>query len=204
MSDFYYEAHLDAELATQFTTIRLTVLELLALGYSNNNMALECAVGIKAIEHHITQMAVLCEARADLHNLRTRLLAHLYFHDLMTLKSPVGSLDISHFNSKIMDTLKLLVIGLSLKSTAAILGISVKAVEYRIGHLYDFFNVDTDNTINENCRVVLWAAIILRTVIAKPELKKMYCDTSIEKIPRIVENPDLFLLRLRGFDGKIG
>jgi hypothetical protein len=52
--------------------------------------------------------------------------------------------------------------------------------------------------------VVLWAAIILRTVIAKPELKKMYCETSIEKIPRIVENPDLFLLRLRGFDGKIG
>ena len=204
MSNFYYEAHFSPELASHYTSVRLNVLELLALGYSNHNIAAECDVGIKAIEHHITQMAVQCDARADLHNLRTRILAHFYFNDLLELKSPADYLTLSHFNQKIIETLKLLVIGLSLKSTAAVLGISIKAVEHRIGHLYDYFNVDTDNTINENCRVVLWAAILLRTRIMKSELKKLFSDTNLEKMPRVLENPDLFLMRLRGFDGKIG
>lgn len=204
MSNFYYEAHFSDQLADQFTTIRLTVLELLALGYSNHNIALECHTKIKTIEHHLTSMAHVYQIKTDIHNPRTRILAHLYFNDLMTLRSPADPLDISLYTPKILDVMKLLLIGLSLKATAAILNLSVKAVEQRIGQLYDSFNVDTDNTLHENCRVVLWAAILLRTETDKKQLKKLYEETSVEKIPRVLANPELFLLRLRGFNGQIG
>ena len=87
---------------------------------------------------------------------------------------------------------------------AAIFGISVKAVEQRISQLYDLFNIDTDNAANENSRVVLWVAAITRTNIDKTNLTKLFYESNLDRLPRILENPDLFLLKLHGFKGVIG
>ncbi|MCH2227615.1 MAG: hypothetical protein MK033_07560 [Candidatus Caenarcaniphilales bacterium] len=204
MSSFYYEVHISSELTETLSTTKLNIIELLALAYSNKTMAAECELSVKAIEHHVRELGHTHKIRIDLYNPRVRILGSLFFSDLIDFHVNLDPIDLSKLNHRLADTLNLIILGFSLKSMAAIFGISVKAVEQRISQLYDLFNIDTDNAANENSRVVLWVAAITRTNIDKTNLTKLFYESNLDRLPRILENPDLFLLKLHGFKGVIG
>lgn len=204
MSSFYYEVHISSELTKTLSATKLNIVELLALAYSNKSMAAECELSVKAIEHHIRELGQQHKVRIDLYNPRVRILGSLYFEKLIDFHVGQEAINFNTLNHRLQDTLSLITLGFSLKSMARVFDISVKAVEQRISQLYDIFNIDTDNAANENSRVVLWVAAITRTNMDMHNLSRLFHETAVDRLPRILDNPDLFLLKLHGFKGVIG
>ena len=204
MPSFYYEVHVSPELTKTLSPTKLNVVEYLALAFSNKSMAAECELSVKAIEHHVRELGHLYKVKTDLYNPRVRIIANLYFDKLIDFYVGQEGINFNTLNHRLQDTLSLITLGFSLKSMASVFNISVKVVEQRISQLYDIFNIDTDNAANENSRVVLWVAAITRTNMDLRNLSKLFYDSSADRLPRILENPDLFLLKLHGFKGVIG
>ncbi|NQY80274.1 MAG: hypothetical protein HRT47_08170 [Candidatus Caenarcaniphilales bacterium] len=204
MSSFYYEVHVSSELTKTLSATKLNIVELLALAYSNKSMAAECGLSVKAIEHHVRELGHQYKVRTDLYNPRVRILGNLYFEKLIDFYVGQEGINFNTLNHRLQDTLSLITLGFSLKSMARVFDISVKAVEQRISQLYDIFNIDTDNAANENSRVVLWVAAITRANMDMHNLSRLFYETASDRLPRILDNPDLFLLKLHGFKGVIG
>ena len=204
MSSFYYEIHVSSELTNSLSATKLNIVELIALAYSNRTMAAEAGISIKAVEHHVRELSKVYGVKTQLYNPRVRIIATLYFSKLIDFQVNQEPVNLDSLNFRLKDTLSLVVLGFSLKSMAKVFGLTVKAMEQRIGQLYDTFNIDTDNVANENSRVMLWVASVARTNIDFEAMHKLFNETKADRLSRILENPDLFLMKLHGFKGIIG
>lgn len=212
MASFKFKTILLPEIEKSFSSQKAEVLEAVAYGYSNKSIADEYKVSIKAVEKSLTALNKKLESGGKLFSSRIRVIVHLIVNDLIDYKFIEDDINIQlghqkriqDLNEDLKQTLLLSAVGLSNDSIARLFKISKKRIEQRLAQLFDAFAIDTRNLSVENPRVLLFISSYLRGNIDKSQLKRLYKETKRDRLERIIEDPESFLIGLEKDGNVIG
>lgn len=183
---------------------KLTLVELLASGWSNKSIAREAKISIKSVERILSELSNKFANKATrndndrrrLFNPRLRLLTGLIAEDICDIYSSTSLRLVEELSQQLRQTLILSCIGFSNKAIADLYGIGEKAIELRFTQLFDYFGVDTKSLSVENPRVSLFLNAYCRGNINKMQVKRLYRETQEEWLDAIMIQPYKFIAGL--------
>lgn len=196
MANFEFYAKLSNDVDKEFTPSKIDIIEAIAYGYSNKSIANEYSMSIKTVEKAFASLNKKFQAESKLYNSRIRIIASLLskgFINYFMVEQPQKVQGLSEEQSQ---TLTLISLGLTNHTIAEILGITDKCVEKRLGNLFDCFGIDSKQHDVENPRVLLFINAYIRNNIDKEQMKKLYKETVIDRLERIIDEPEGFLQHL--------
>lgn len=187
-----------------FTNRKLALIEALAHGLSNKAIAEELDLTVKSIERILNQINIKMGNKASpqfkdldkIFNPRLRLMAALIANKTIELQPEISLRFIESLETNLKKTLILTCIGFSNKAIAELLGLSDKAIELRLSHLFDYFAVDTKLQQVENPRAHLLISAYCRNNITKQQITRLYRETDYPRLDSILTKPELFLANL--------
>lgn len=196
MLNFDYEISITDKARSLLKEKKINVITALAKGYSNAAISNEFGIPIKTIERILNELNRKFHTSSRHYNLRVRLIVSLLMNDLLIYSQTNKPRRVENLNSKLKKTLVLSAIGLSNKAIASIFCLSEKAIELRFSHLFDYFNVDTKSQSTFNPRVSLFISAYCRDNIKIHHLRRLYRETTADRLEQIFDNKTEFLYSL--------
>lgn len=193
MANFDFSVEFSTYMEKLYSLKKLKIINKLCLAASNQMIAEELAVSVKAIEKSLTDLNKKMSIDSSLYSSRLRIIAQLLSEELCFYNSHSKLESVKNLNHNLRTTLYMTIIGLSNKTMAKLLNISTKAIEQRLSQLFDYFGIETKNTENENPRVLLMISANLRENISVSHFSKLVKKTSKDKLERIIAEPNLFV-----------
>lgn len=164
--------------------------------HSNKVISEKLNIPIKTIERILNELSKKTNNNSKYFSPRIRLIASLISAELFDYNTDTKPRLIVEINENLKKTLILCCIGFSNKAIAKLFNLSEKAVELRFSQLFDYFNIDTKNQSIENPRVLLLISAYCRDNIKNTQLKRLFKETSIDRLDEIFANPKPFLEKL--------
>ncbi len=196
MADLEFTITITESLSEKLSPNKAKLLEAISAGYSNKYIAETFGVSIKAIEQSFTELNKSFGTRDELYNSRLRIISALIADDMASYYTDSNYSEVIDLNDNLKQTLLLTAIGLSTQAIAQMLKVSVKSIEQRLGQLYDYFGIDTRNLETANPRVILVIAALLKGNIDEASIKRLHKETSVERLKRIIQEPEYFVQKL--------
>lgn len=188
-----FNLRLSPEAELKISPQRLRVLAALSLGYTNKAIANEYQVTVKAIEQICTELNKSFETNSRFYYPRLRIISSMISNDLMDYESENLSNPLHNLNDVLYKTLLMVCGGLSNSCIARLFNRSEKTVENRVSQLFDYLGIESRNKEIENPRVLLLINAYLRANVSKAQIKKIFRETRIDRLERILEDPSVFL-----------
>ncbi len=194
MSELDFTVTIAEELSLKLSPSKSKLIEALSLGMTNKLIAESFGVSIKAVEQGFAELNKSFGTRDELYNSRLRLISSLIADDLAKFNTDTSYAEVPALSENLKQTLFLTVIGLSTQAIAQLLDLSSKTVEQRLGQLYDYFGIDTHG--EENPRVILLITALLKGNIDSSLIKRLHRETSVDRLKRILQQPEHFVQKL--------
>ncbi len=194
MAELDFTIILSEEFSDKLSPKKAKLLHAISHGMSNKLIAESFGISIKAVEQAFAELNKAFGTRDELYNSRLRIVASLIADGHANLETEIRNSETTVLNDNLKQTLALTVIGLSTQAIAQMLGVSPKTIEQRLGQLYDYFSIDTQS--QENPRVMLLLAAIIRGNIDLAQIKRLHRETSIDRLKRILQQPEYFVQKL--------
>ncbi len=196
MAHLEFSIKIKEELSLRLSPNKAKLIEAISAGYSNKYIAEAFGVSLKAIEQNFTELNKQLGTRDELYNSRMRIISALISEDLAEYQSESKYSEVVDLSEILKQTLLLTAIGLSTQAIAQMLQVSVKTIEQRLGQLYDYFGIDTRSLDDANPRVILVIAALLKGNISEASIKRLHKETSLDRLKRILQQPEYFVQKL--------
>ncbi len=193
MASFEFYAKLSKDVDEELSPSKIDIIEALAYGYSNKSIANEYGVSIKSVEKAIASLNKKFKADSASYSSRMRIIASLLANDYIDYFVNEPQQKIDNLSEDLQQTLVLSCLGLSNHAIADMLAMTDKCIEKRLGQLFDIFGIDTKHQAVENPRVLLLINAFLRQNIRKEQIKRLYKETELERLERIIKEPEAFI-----------
>jgi len=204
MADLEFSITITETLAEKLSPSKARLIEALSAGYNNQYIAESLGISLKAVEQGCTELNKLLGTRGELYNSRLRIISTLIADDHAKYMSETQYSEVVDLSEALRQTLQLTAIGLSSQAIASMLRVSVKTIEQRLSQLYDYFGIDTRSLDGANPRVILVIAALLKGNIDEASIKRLHKETSIERLKRILQQPEYFVQKLNRTQTIIG
>jgi DNA-binding NarL/FixJ family response regulator len=204
MANFYFDVEFNPKINQILSPAKLKIVQILAYSYSNKYIAQDLGLSVKAIEKAMTEVSENLQARSSLYTSRLRVITNLVCNDYVAFKTANDYSNLDPLNDKNQELLLIICCGLSSKCIAKIYNISVKRVEQMVSELYDTFNIETTAKNIENPRILLLISALIKKQLKLSTLKEFFKETQVDRLERIVEDPELFRLKISNNYKKIG
>ncbi len=182
------------ELNAKLSPSKTKLIEAISCGMTNKLIAESFGITLKAVEQGFAELNKSFGTRDELYNPRLRIVSSLIAEDLASFHSTTQYSEVPDLNDNLKQTLFLTVIGLSTQAIAKLLSLSAKTVEQRLSQLYDYFGIDTRSA--ENPRVILLVTALLKGNIDSSQIKRLHRETSVDRLKRILQQPEYFVQKL--------
>lgn len=196
MANFAFQAKLSDGLGDHFSDHQLEIIEAIAYGYSNKSIANEYNISVKAVEKTLTKLNKEFKSNGKLYSSRVRILCSMIADGLLDFESKEQLTTLNDLSDSLKQTLLLNALGISNHTMAELFKLTDKCIEQRLSQLFDFFGIDTKHHSVENPRVLLLVNALLRDNLKQEQLKKLFKETSGERLLRIIQDPEFFISNL--------
>ena len=204
MAELNFTLILSEEVKNKVSPHKAKLLGAISSGLSNKLIAESFGISLKAVEQAFSELNKSFGAKDSLYNSRLRIVSSLLAENLLNFETQSAYSEVPALNKALRQTLLLTAIGLSSQTTARLLSVSIKTIEQRLAQLYDYFGVDTRKMNTENPRIVLLIRAMLKGNIAKALIQRLHRETSIDRLKRILEQPEYFVEKLSRNHNLIG
>jgi DNA-binding CsgD family transcriptional regulator len=194
MAELDFTVTIAEELNAKLSPSKTKLIEAISYGMTNKLIAESFGITLKAVEQGFAELNKSFGTRDELYNPRLRIVSSLIAEDLASFQCSTQCSEVPDLNDNLKQTLFLTVIGLSTQAIAKLLSLSAKTVEQRLSQLYDYFGIDTRSA--ENPRVILLVTALLKGNIDSSQIKRLHRETSVDRLKRILLQPEYFVQKL--------